>query len=136
MRYPQLLIYEGDGRLAAQLRTAAQAQNWSLREPRQPESCLRLLRRGGPGVLVLKVGRDLVREMTLLEQVCWQLPDAACVVVGDAEDAVVAGLAWDLGAHAVLFPPQPREQLSDILVGLMGAATAAVPKTEKARPHA
>ncbi len=119
MRYPQVLIYENDGRLAELLRREAKPRQWSLREPRRLESCLRLLRRGGPSVLILKVGTDLVEELTLLERVSWLFPDTATVVIGDAENPVLAGLAWDLGATLVLFPPQPRYSLVDIVTRLL-----------------
>jgi DNA-binding NtrC family response regulator len=123
MRHPQILVYEQNSLLANLLRRAKQ-QDWSLREPRQLESCLRLLRGGHPSVLVLKVGTDLERELTLLERVSWLYPDTATVVVGDAENAVLAGLAWDLGAAYVLFPPLPREQLPDVVAALLSAAVA------------
>ena len=119
MRHPMLVIVEGDGRLAALLRPAAEQNRWALHEPRQTGACLRLLRRGGPAVLLLKVGRDLERELGLLEQATRLFPDAAAVVVGDVEQPALAGLAWDLGADFVLFPPQPREQLPEIVAGLM-----------------
>jgi hypothetical protein len=123
MRHPQLLIYETDGRLTELLRDLAQKRNWALREIRQPESCLRLLRRGGPSLLVLKVGRDLVREMTLLERAAWLAPDSARIVVGDVEDPALVGLAWDLGASFVLFPPARRIQLPDLVISLMLASS-------------
>ncbi len=119
MRHPMLLIVEGDGRLAALLRPAAEQHQWSLHEPRQSGSCLRLLQRGGPAVVVIKAGRDLERELVLLERITRLRPDAATVFVGDVDHAALAGLAWDLGAHCVLFPPQPREQLHEIVAGLM-----------------
>src|SRR4051812_34838381 len=98
MRYPQMLVYETDGLLANLLRRANHNNAWLLREPRRIESCLRLLRGGHPSVLVLKEGQDLEREMTLLKRVSWLYPETATVVVGDAENPVLAGLAWDLGA--------------------------------------
>jgi hypothetical protein len=119
MHHPQLLVYESDGRLAALLRPTAEGHGWSLREPRHLEPCLRLLQRGGPGVLVLKAGRDLEKELTLLERVGWLFPDTATVLVGDVGHTLLTGLAWDLGASYVHFPPQPREQLPEIVVGLM-----------------
>jgi hypothetical protein len=127
MRYPLVLVYETDGLLAHVLRRADKVRegNWSLREPRRLESCLRLLRRGGPSVLVLKVGKDLVRELTILERVSWLFPDTAAVVVGDAADNALAGLVWDLGAAYALFPPLPRELLPGIVAGLMESASAA-----------
>jgi hypothetical protein len=117
--HPQILVYESDGRLAALLRPLAEERKWALREPRQLAPCLRLLRRGGPGVLVLKAGRDLERELTLLERVAWSFPDTATVLVGDTDSALLAGLAWDLGADYVLFPPLPRERLPEIVAALM-----------------
>lgn len=129
MQYPQVLVYETDGRLAAQLRRAEASEGWALREPRRPESCLRLLRRGGPSVLVVKLGHDLVRELGLLERATHLYPDTAAVVVGDAADPALAGLAWDLGARCVLLPPLSREHLVPIVAGLLGTGEPAGPLT-------
>jgi hypothetical protein len=118
--HPQIVVYEWDGRLAALLRTTAEERRWALREPRQAGACLRLLRRGGPGVLVLRAGRNLEQELGLLERAAWLFPDVPAVLVGDAEQAVLTGLAWDLGARCVLVPPHPRERLPEVVAGLMG----------------
>ena len=134
MRYPQLLVYESDGRLADFLKATAQIYKWSFRESRQPESCLRLLRRGGPGVLVVKLGGDLVRELSLVEQVASHLPEAAAVVVGETEDPALAAVAWDLGARFVHFPPQPRDQLLDIVTGIMEQVMRVRPRVEPQKP--
>jgi hypothetical protein len=122
MYHPQVLVVESDGKLAAMLRPLTVERKWALREPRQLAPCLRLLSRGGPGVLVIKAGRDLERELTFLERVAWLRPGTATVLVGDAESGSLVGLAWDLGADFVLFPPQPREQLPEIVAGLMPGA--------------
>lgn len=145
MRFPQVLVYEPDGRLAKLLRDAIDERKlkWALREPRRPEACLRLLQRGGPGVLVVKVQRPQVRQremleeltqaykqlatqrrhlaqqMALVEQVHWLFPETAVVVAGDTEDVALSDLAWDLGAQCVLFPPLSREYLVDVVAGLM-----------------
>jgi hypothetical protein len=119
MRHPMLLIVEGDGRLAALLRPVAEQHRWALHEPRQTGACLRLLRRADRAVLVVRAGRDLERELGLLERVKWLFPGAATVLVGDVDHPALAGLAWDLGADFVLFPPQPREHLPEIVAGLM-----------------
>ncbi len=124
MRHPQLLVQESDGRLAALLRPLATANAWSLREPRQAEACLRLLERGQPAVVVLKAGRDLEQELTLIDQVRWRYPHVAVVLVGDADHARLAGLAWDLGAAYVHLPPLPRDTLPGIVAGLMGLAAS------------
>jgi hypothetical protein len=142
MQKPRVLVYESDGRLAAQLREAAQERHWALHEPRQPEACLRLLRPGGHGVLVLKLGavplrevtlveqgqseesaaaeRALVRELALLERMTRLCPEAATVVVADAGHAELAALCWDLGAAYVFAPPQPRTWLPEVVAGLLG----------------
>src|SRR5437588_553620 len=120
MRSPQLILHEADDWLRALLQPLAEERKWSLREPKQPGQCLTLLQRGGPAVLVIKVGRDLERELTLLDQAKWQCPAAAVVVVGDATHAPLFGPVWDLGADYVHFPPEPRESLPEIVAGLMG----------------
>ena len=119
MRHPQLLVVEPDGRLTALLRPIAEQANWSLHEPRRIGTCFRLLRRAGAGVLVIKAGRDLERELSLLERVAHLFPETAAVLVGDVEHPALAGLAWDLGAAFVLFSPRSREQLAEVVMGLM-----------------
>jgi hypothetical protein len=121
MRYPQILVYEADGRLAAFLKPEAEARKWSLREPRTLDSCMRLLQRSGPSVIVLKLGKDLVRELTVLERTSWLFPDASTVVVCETAPSAIADLAWDLGASFVLFPPLPRPELVTIVEGLLDA---------------
>ena len=122
MRYPQVLVYERDGLLAALVKAGLEgrAKRWVVREPRDPASCLRLLSRRGPAVFVVKLGRDLERELTRVERVAHLHPDTAAVVVGDAEHVALAGTAGDLGSAYVLLPPMSRESLPEIVVGLMG----------------
>lgn len=120
MNHPQIVVWEGDGRLAALLRPLAEERRWVLREPRQVVAVPRLLRTAAPGVVVIKAGRDLERELNLLERVAWLFPEARTVLVADAEQARLAGLVWDLGASYVLAPPQPRERLPEIVAALMG----------------
>jgi hypothetical protein len=121
MRYPQLIVYESDGRLAALLRPLAADCKWSLREPRQTDACLRLLEQGGPAVLVLRTGRDLEPELTLVDQVRFRHPDVTVVLAGDADDGRLVGLAWDLGVSWVHLPPAPAEDLVAVVAGLMAA---------------
>jgi hypothetical protein len=118
MQHPQVVVWEGDGRLAALLRPLARERRWLLREPRQAAAVLRLLRRG-PAVVVLKAGRDLERELTLVERIARVFPDAAVILVADSDLARLAGLAWDLGAAYVLAPPLPRERLPELVAALM-----------------
>lgn len=121
MRYPRLLVYEFDGRLAALLRQLAQVNKWALREPRRAEECLELLRDPGPAVVVLRIGRDLEQEFGLLDSLKWHRPDVPVVVVADAEQARLVPLAWDLGA-AFVHTSTNREGLAAVVAGLFGVA--------------
>jgi len=120
MRLPQIVVHEKDGRLKSQLEALAERCRWVLRGASQAETCLRLLKPGGPAVLIVKAGRDLEGELALLERATWLYPDVPAVLVGDGNQPELAGLAWDLGAACVLLPPQPRERLAEIVAGLMG----------------
>jgi hypothetical protein len=158
MRSPRVLVYERDGRLYGLLRTSVQTaglfrfkeskkeepttspgpHNWSLRQPRQVESCLRLLKGGGPSILVVRAAtraepgqtpeeleseqRRQERALRLVERVHWLRPETDVVVVSDQADDALAGLAWDLGAAYVLFPPQPLSALPGIVAQLMHSA--------------
>jgi hypothetical protein len=46
-------------------------------------------------------------------------PETATIVVCDADNPAVVGLAWDLGAKFVLHPPQIRELLPDVVAGFL-----------------
>jgi DNA-binding response OmpR family regulator len=120
MHYPQLLIYETDGRLARMLEGTAGTHRWVLRQPRTVEKCQELLRRKGPAIVVLKLDSDLETAFTLVEQITWRFPAAVTVVVGDMDSPVIDELAWDLGASYVLLPPQSRELLLEVIANLMG----------------
>ncbi len=119
MRHPQVLVYESDGRLAELLRRESKARGWLVREPRSVDACLRLLSKGGPNALVLKMGKDLVREATLLERVVWLFPDTAPFVVSDTEDERLAALTWDLGASFIVSPALQRHSLVDLVAGFL-----------------
>src|SRR5205823_11293395 len=113
MKHPQIVVFETDGLLAQYLaglmarfldaeHPEAAKPRWLLRESRQVPACLNLLRSGGPSVLILKVGRNLVRELAVLDEVHSALPDVPAVVVGDTEDEALEVLGFDLGAAYVL----------------------------------
>lgn len=129
MHYPQLLVYETDRRLATLLQRLADKNNWLLREPRQPSAVLRLLDRGGPGVFLLRLSREIERELALLEQVSWLHPDSATVLVADSEQRSLSHLAWDLGTRWVIQPPHTHERLEEIVLRLMEQYRPAVQAT-------
>jgi hypothetical protein len=123
MRLPRVVVFESDGRLAGVLRPLAEERGWLLREPRKVETCLRLLPRGGAGVLVIKLGSHLEREFALQERVRLVSPGTPVVVVADSNHPWLVGLGWDLGAAMVLSPPQAREALLEVVTALMGGLT-------------
>jgi DNA-binding NarL/FixJ family response regulator len=124
MQQPQVLAYGVEGRLAEQLQGLAESRRLWLREVRHLQACRNLLRSARPAVLVLRLGRDVERELSLLAQVQEYFPETATIVVGDADNPPLAGLAWDLGAHYVLFPPLPVETLPDIVVKVLAEVDA------------
>ncbi len=120
MRMPLAVVWEQDGRLAGILRPFAEVHRWQLREEADEAEAMKWLARGRPGVLVLRLGGDIEREVALLARVSWAMPDADVVVVADEGQERLAGLAWDLGAAFVLTPPRARDDLPEIAVGLLG----------------
>ncbi len=98
MQLPQIMVYESEGRLQLQLEGLAEQRRCALRAARRPETCLRLLGSGGRTVLVIRAGRDLERELSLLERAAWLYPDAPIVLSLDGDRPELAGLGWDLGA--------------------------------------
>ena len=125
MRSAQILVYEGDGKLAEGLRELCQERGARLREVREEKACLSALRRGG--VLILKVGRDLEREMALLQRAAWLFPQIPVIVVGDADYPGLAALAWDLGALFVLFRQHSVDMLRDLVAHLLPRQTSEHP---------
>jgi DNA-binding NtrC family response regulator len=122
MRSPQVVIYEPESRLTGLLRAEAEARRWTLRTATSPDSCLRLLRQGGPSVVVVKAGADVKSAMELLERCTWLYPEAPAVLVSDGENPPLAGLAWDLGARYVLAVVDARERLPGVVAGVMEGA--------------
>src|SRR5262245_38637930 len=111
MRHPSIVVFETDRSLASTLRPLAEERRWLLRESRQGPACINLLRGGGPAVLVVKIGRHVLRELTLIDDVHAALPDVPIVAAGDAEDSTLMSIALELGASYVVLPPQPRHAL-------------------------
>lgn len=115
MQQTQVLSYGIDGVLAERLREQAQAQRFWLRETSQFTACLNLVQASPPSVLILVLGRDLERELALLELVHSALPRTATIAVGETDNPALAGLAWELGATFALFPPTPLETITDLV---------------------
>jgi ActR/RegA family two-component response regulator len=120
MRFPQVVVFERDGRLAHVLGALATERRWVLRESRQVEACLRHLASAGPAVLVVRLASEGDSELELLARVTQTRPGVRTVAVGEAASAPgLAGLAWDIGVDFALFPPLPLTLLGDVVAGLM-----------------
>src|SRR5260221_5386088 len=132
MKPPQIVVFETDGLLARYVEDTSARHMWLLRESRQVPACLNLLREGGPAALVLKVGRNLVRELAVLDEIHATLPDVPVVVVGDTEDEAIEVLAYDLGAAYVLQPPEPRHHLIELVEQLV---TASIERMQRPSPE-
>jgi DNA-binding NtrC family response regulator len=115
MQQAQVLTYGIDGVRAERLRELAQAQRFWLRETNQFSACQSLLQSAPPSVFVLVLGRHLEEELALLEQVHACLPWTASIVIGETDNPALAGLAWELGATYVLFPPTPSERIVEVV---------------------
>jgi hypothetical protein len=122
MRSPQIVVYESQRGFADLLRGTAEVWQWPLRELRDEAAIVRALHLGGPSVLVVEVGNDVECDLALLGRLTWLCPEAMTVAVSNVAGAELAGLAWDLGADYVLAPPQPRDALLPVVLGLMETA--------------
>src|ERR1700722_16842515 len=107
MQQTQVVTYGLHDVLAERLRELAQARRFWLRETSQFAACRNLVQTAPPSVFVLVLGRDVERELALLEQMHACQPGTATIVVGETDNPALAGLAWELGATFALFPPLP-----------------------------
>ena len=111
----ELLTLGVDGPLGDRL--AHWSQDHGLwHRPLQHASALgNLLRKGSRGVLLVRVGRDLVGEFETLRDAIHQFPELTTIVLGDQDHPLLEGLSYDLGASAVLFPPHGSDELFEML---------------------
>jgi DNA-binding NarL/FixJ family response regulator len=122
MHQAQVLTYGIQGVVAERLRELAQTRRFWLRETSQLAACRNLVQLAPPSVFILILGRDLERELELLEQVHACLPGTPTIVVGDADHPSLVGLAWDLGATFALFPPISVELITELVAGFLPVA--------------
>lgn len=123
MRQTQIVTYGLPDPLAALLRELAQERRIWLRETSQLSACRNLVQTAAPPILVMVLGRDLERELALIEQVHASMPETAIVAIGEADNPTLAGLAWDLGATFVHFPPMAAEALREAIVKFLEVGT-------------
>ena len=122
MHQTQIVTYKIDGAIAVRLRELAQARRFWLRETSQLDACRNLVQTTAPAILVLVLGGDLERELTLLEQVHASMPGTSIVALGEVDNPVLAGLAWDLGAKFVFFPPTSAHAVNEVIGRLLEEA--------------
>lgn len=119
MQQPQLLIHGVEGRAAELLDELARAQRLWVRSTAHLRACRNLLATARPGLLVLRLGRDLERELELLDETAYLHPETAVVVLVDGDNAALVELAWDLGAHCVLSMPLPVELITSVVAKIL-----------------
>jgi hypothetical protein len=136
-----VVVLEGDGWVAKQLRDLAAESRWLVRAPRTADSVLSLVRAGGPAVLLVQFdpGGDAAGPLGLIADARRLAPDVPAVAVADAKLPDAERAAWtaavlDLGARCVLFPPLTRPVLEDVVSGLMAAAVRRATGGEAAVP--
>ncbi len=118
MRRAELITYGMDDAAAEALQARVRDRGIAVRVTRDPQACQRLAR-DGSGVLLLRVGKNLDEEFTLLARAAQMFPHIASVVWGDADHPRLAALAWDLGARAVLLPPPDPDALHQVILRLL-----------------
>lgn len=128
MKHPRLLLFDADARTSATLAAFARERSWAFREPGRLSSLARLALTRTPTVVVLRVGRDLERELTALDRITASPTPPATVVLLDSDHPHLAALAWDLDADWVVPARQAHESLTDVVAGLMDA------RAPKAKP--
>jgi hypothetical protein len=115
MRHAQVVTFGLENRLTERLQPWCESRSVWLRPTQHAHACLNLLRAAGAGVLVMRLGRDVEKELQLLERASTLFPDASSIVVGSGEHPALAGLAWDLGASCVLLPLPSLTELQEAL---------------------
>jgi DNA-binding NarL/FixJ family response regulator len=79
------------------------------------KSLRNLLAQGSRGILVVELGRNLVEELTAVRDVAEHYADVPVIVYGDVDHDLIGGLGYDLGAAAVILPPNGVDELFETL---------------------
>jgi DNA-binding NtrC family response regulator len=124
MQRAQVIVYGMHDEAVERLRAKLQDRGVWVRPVHHPGPCLELVRQEAPAVLVLHIGADLDKEMSLLQRLGEWFPDTACIVVSAEANPPLAGLAWDLGAAYALFPPPTHDLLPELVLGFLARSSA------------
>ena len=115
MRSVELLACQIDEPLADALARWSTPQGLWLRRLAGPDAVLSLLRGGSRGLVILRLGRDLAREIDAVRTIIDGFPGVRLVILGEVEHAELEGLVYDLGADAAIFG---RDEVDRLLAWL------------------
>jgi hypothetical protein len=115
MRSVELLACQIDEPLADALARWSTPQGFWLRRLAAPDAVLNLLRGGSRGLVILRLGRDLARELETVRTIVDGFPGVRVLVMGEVEHAELEGLVYDVGAHAAIFG---RDEIDRLLAWL------------------
>ncbi len=105
MKQRQILSLGIEGRLLEHLKEWATEWRVWLRELQQIDACRNLAEQGDALVTLLRLGRDLEKELLLVRDLASRFPRSRIVVIGDVDNPMLMSLAMDLGASLVFHPP-------------------------------
>jgi hypothetical protein len=115
MRSTELLAFGVEGTLSDRLAAWALDRGQWFRPVQHASALLNLLSKGSQGVVLIRLGRDIVGEMELLQTAAHDFSGVTIIVLGDLDHPLLEGLAYDLGAGAVLFPPRGVDEMFEML---------------------
>ncbi len=115
MRSAELLALGIEGPLSDRLAAWSHDHGLWYRPLQNASALTNLLRKGSRGLLLVRVGRDLVGELETLRDAAHEFPEVTTIAFGDRDHPLLEGLAYDLGASAVVFPPSGVEELFELL---------------------
>jgi hypothetical protein len=111
MRSVELIACQLDEPLAEAVGRWTTLHGIWLRRVATPDAVLDLLRGGSRGLVILRLGRDLTRELETLRAAVDGFPGTNVLVVGEIEHPELEGLVYDLGAGAAIFGRDEADRL-------------------------
>ncbi len=125
MQQAQIVCHGLDERPLDALKTFALHQGLHLREVESLKALLPLLAKSpAVSIVVMQLGKHLERELSLLGQLAQVVPETTILALLGLGNPLLAGLACDLGAAAVLTPPHVQDRLEETLLKLVTGRAA------------
>ena len=116
MRSAELLALGVDGPLSDRLAAWSHDHGLWYRPLQNASALTNLLRKGSRGLLLVRVGRDLVGELETLRDASHEFPELIRIAFGDLDQPLLEGLAYELGANVTIFPPSGVDELFEALI--------------------